>query len=177
MFNLQKRLKGIDENRQYIGTRIAVRDKLLTQEFKEIEETVRNLPSSTLSFPNPGVLHDMILTVKPSSGMYRGGTFKFSISVPPEYNNSPPTVKCLTRIWHPNINEDGAVCLSLLRQSSLDGMGWMPTRGIKDVVIGLDSLFGDLMDFDDALNNEAADMYNTNKDLFAAKVREYITRY
>lgn len=88
MFNLQKRLKGIDENRQYIGNRIAVRDKLLNQEFNEIEENVRNLPSSTLAFPVPTALHEMILTVKPVSGMYRGGTFKFSISVPPEYNNA-----------------------------------------------------------------------------------------
>jgi ubiquitin-protein ligase len=42
-------------------------------------------------------------------------------------------------------------------------LGWMPTRGIKDVIIGLDSLFGDLMDFDDPLNVEAANMYNSNK--------------
>ena len=35
----------------------------------------------------------------------------------------PPKVKCCTRIWHPNISEDGEVCLSLLRQNSLDGLG------------------------------------------------------
>lgn len=88
MFNLQKRLKGIDENRQYTVSRIAVRDKLLNQEFKEVEECVKNLPSSNLSFPNPTVLHSMTLTVKPTTGLYRGGTFKFSIEVPPEYNNA-----------------------------------------------------------------------------------------
>lgn len=53
----------------------------------------------------------------------QGGSFKFSINVPPEYNNVPPVVKCLTRVWHPNITEDGAICLSLLRQNSLDGYG------------------------------------------------------
>ena len=35
----------------------------------------------------------------------------------------PPKVRCETRIWHPNINEDGEVCLSLLRQNSLDALG------------------------------------------------------
>lgn len=54
---------------------------------------------------------------------FQGGSFKFSITVPPEYNYSPPIVKCLTRIWHPNISEEGAVCLSLLRQNSLDNFG------------------------------------------------------
>lgn len=53
----------------------------------------------------------------------------------------PPVVKCLTKLWHPNISEDGDVCLSILRQSSIDGMGWAPTRKLKDVVWGLNSLF------------------------------------
>ena len=35
----------------------------------------------------------------------------------------PPNVTCNTRLWHPNINEDGEVCLSLLRQSSYDSLG------------------------------------------------------
>lgn len=53
----------------------------------------------------------------------------------------PPKVRCDTRIWHPNINEDGEVCLSLLRQNSLDSMGWAPTRKLKDMCWGLNSLF------------------------------------
>lgn len=31
MLNLQKRIKGVDENKQYLGTRISIRDKLLSQ--------------------------------------------------------------------------------------------------------------------------------------------------
>jgi ubiquitin-conjugating enzyme E2 F len=53
----------------------------------------------------------------------------------------PPRVRCGTPIWHPNINEEGAVCLSLLRESSIDELGWAPTRTIKDVIWGLNSLF------------------------------------
>jgi ubiquitin-protein ligase len=29
----------------------------------------------------------MDLTVKPNTGFYKGGVFKFKITVPPEYNN------------------------------------------------------------------------------------------
>ncbi|CAB0009862.1 unnamed protein product, partial [Nesidiocoris tenuis] len=53
----------------------------------------------------------------------------------------PPTVKCETKLWHPNITEDGDICLSLLRQNSIDGLGWAPTRRLKDVIWGLNSLF------------------------------------
>lgn len=31
MLNLQKRVKGIDENKDYLGTRTSIRDKLLAQ--------------------------------------------------------------------------------------------------------------------------------------------------
>uniref|UniRef100_A0A1I7YEW3 E2 NEDD8-conjugating enzyme n=1 Tax=Steinernema glaseri TaxID=37863 RepID=A0A1I7YEW3_9BILA len=177
MLNLQKRIQGVDENKEYLGTRISIRDKLLSQEVKELEKIFKNHPSCKLTFPSTSKLHEMELVVTPIEGLYRGGRFVFSITVPPEYNNVPPVVKCLTRVWHPNITEDGSICLSLLRQNSLDGFGWMPTRRMADVLMGLDSLFTDLMDFDDALNATAAQQYVQNKDGFARQVRDYIGRY
>uniref|UniRef100_A0A8C8VPP8 UBC core domain-containing protein n=1 Tax=Pelusios castaneus TaxID=367368 RepID=A0A8C8VPP8_9SAUR len=75
----------------------------------------------------------------------------------------PPKVKCLTRIWHPNITETGEICLSLLREHSIDGTGWAPTRTLKDVVWGLNSLFTDLLNFDDPLNIEAAEHHLRDK--------------
>uniref|UniRef100_A0A183CDC0 UBIQUITIN_CONJUGAT_2 domain-containing protein n=1 Tax=Globodera pallida TaxID=36090 RepID=A0A183CDC0_GLOPA len=51
----------------------------------------------------------------------------------------------------------------------------MPTRHIRDVILGLDQLFTDLIDFDDPLNAEAAQLWQTNKEAFAKMVKEYIT--
>uniref|UniRef100_A0A1I8BF45 E2 NEDD8-conjugating enzyme n=1 Tax=Meloidogyne hapla TaxID=6305 RepID=A0A1I8BF45_MELHA len=182
MFNLQDRIKGIDMDRDYHATRISIRDKLLSQEIKQLEQNLRDLPTCKLTFPSTSkngevLLHEMDLTVKPNMGLYKGGVFKFKITVPPEYNNVPPIVKCLTRVWHPNINEDGSICLSLLRQNSLDGFGWMPTRRIHDVILGLDQLFTDLIDFDDPLNAQASQQWQSNKDAFSTKVKEYISKY
>lgn len=89
----------------------------------------------------------------------------------------PPVVKCLTRLWHPNITESGEVCLSLLRRHSVDGMGWSPIRRLKDVVWGLHALFTDLLNFEDPLNVEAADMYRNSKEEFKIKVMEYVAHY
>ncbi|NWI19480.1 UBE2F enzyme, partial [Crypturellus soui] len=44
-------------------------------------------------------------------GYYQGGKFQFEIEVPDAYNMVPPKVKCMTRIWHPNITETGEICL------------------------------------------------------------------
>jgi len=39
----------------------------------------------------------------------------------------------------------------------------MPTRRIHDVILGLDQLFTDLIDFDDPLNAQASQQWQSNK--------------
>ncbi|XP_040559318.1 NEDD8-conjugating enzyme UBE2F isoform X3 [Gallus gallus] len=130
----------------------------------EVAELEANLPCTCkVNFPDPNKLHYFQLTVIPDEGYYQGGKFQFEIEVPDAYNMVPPKVKCLTRIWHPNITETGEICLSLLREHSIDGTGWAPTRTLKDVVWGLNSLFTDLLNFDDPLNIEAAEHHLRDK--------------
>ena len=100
-----------------------------------------------------------------------------SPKVPEEYNIAPPEVRCETRLWHPNISEEGEICLSILRQNSVDGLGWAPTRRMKDVVWGVSSLFSDLLNFEDPLNIEAADHFQRDREGFRTKVREWIKKY
>jgi ubiquitin-conjugating enzyme E2 F len=159
----------------HADTRISIRDMLLVREVQEMEQ---NLPRTCqINFDDPHKLHSFSLTITPDEGYWLGGRFKFRVDVPEEYNIVPPKVKCLTRIWHPNINEDGEVCLSLLRQNSLDSLGWAPTRRLKDVIWGLNSLFSDLLNFEDPLNVDAAEHYERDKEAFIGKVKEYIQRY
>ncbi|XP_072337568.1 NEDD8-conjugating enzyme UBE2F-like isoform X5 [Scyliorhinus torazame] len=160
--------------------RVSIRDKLLIKEVAELEA---NLPSfisagtCKLDFPDVNKLYSFQLNVMPDEGYYQGGKFQFETDVPEAYNMVPPKVKCLTRIWHPNITETGEICLSLLREHSIDGTGWAPTRTLKDVVWGLNSLFTDLLNFDDPLNIEAAEQHLRDKDDFRSKVQDYIKRF
>uniref|UniRef100_A0A8D0E6W1 E2 NEDD8-conjugating enzyme n=1 Tax=Salvator merianae TaxID=96440 RepID=A0A8D0E6W1_SALMN len=159
-------VKGRSSNPTSDSTRrVSVRDKLLVKGTCEVK------------FPDPNKLHYFLLTVHPDEGYYQNGTFQFEIEVPDAYNMVPPKVKCLTRIWHPNITETGEICLSLLREHSIDGTGWAPTRTLKDVVWGLNSLFTDLLNFDDPLNIEAAEHHLRDKEDFRTKVEDYIKRY
>lgn len=156
-------------------SRASIRDKLLVKEVQEMEQ---HLPAGCrVKFEDPNALHDFVLAVCPEEGFWQGGKFKFHIKVPLDYNMAPPEVKCLTRLWHPNISEQGDICLSILRQNSVDGMGWAPTRRLRDVVWGLNSLFDDLLNFDDPLNIEAADHFMTDRESFRTKVRDWIGKY
>lgn len=158
-----------------LGKQMSVRSRYLTQEVAEIQSC---LPSScSIAFEDVDDLREFHLTVKPEEGYWKDGTFAFKVQVPLEYNIKPPAVQCLTKLWHPNITENGKVCLSILREHSLDGTGWLPTRSLKDVVWGLNSLFTDLCDFEDPLNTVAAEEYVMSKASFIRKVQNYIAWY
>ncbi|KAG7203297.1 hypothetical protein KM043_010390 [Ampulex compressa] len=178
MITLRGKLKkenDINPKSRDYSKRASVRDKLLVKEVQEMEQ---NLPTTCqVSFKDPHRLHEFILWIVPDEGYWVGGRFCFQIYTPEDYNMAPPKVKCLTKLWHPNISEDGDVCLSILRQNSIDGMGWAPTRKLKDVVWGLNSLFTDLLNFDDPLNRDAADLFLNDKESFRCKVKDYVMQY
>ena len=153
---------------------VLIRDQLLTKEISEIKHSNGFFE---IKFPDPNILYKFEVSIKPDDGMWKGGFFKFEVFVPEEYNMKPPVVKCVTKLWHPNISLEGAVCLSILREYSLDGSGWAPTRSIKDVIWGLQSIFLDLVDFEDPLNNEAAIQYYEHPQSFHQKVQSYIFKY
>ncbi|XP_048580164.1 NEDD8-conjugating enzyme UBE2F isoform X2 [Nematostella vectensis] len=160
----ERKEKGRSSSDTRKGQKISIRDALLTKEAQEMEE---NIPDTCqITFKDPDKLYDFYLTVVPDEGFWKDGIFKFHIMIPEEYNIKPPYVNCSTKIWHPNISESGEVCLSLLREHTLDGSGWAPTRHLKD-----------LLNFEDPLNVEASQMFEKNKDSFKRKVDDYIRMY
>lgn len=206
-----------------------IRSRLYLSQVAELTPEILP-PTAVVKFPNPDKLHKFYAYIRPVEGYWRGGRFEFEISVPDDYNMSPPKVCqphrsfvvllsslavswdeklrtihsmvrfpdarflsmspdspnvpsrqvcCKTIIWHPNIHySTGSVCLSLLRKTAVDdGMGWTPTRSLKDIVLGLDGLFGDLVNFDDPLNVDAAQEFRFTPDLFQRKVRDHVQQY
>jgi len=155
---------------------VSVRDALLRNEFGSLMATVEGMPSCSLTQID-GRFDELDLTVNPVSGDYQDGTFEFRISVLGSYCVSPPLVNCRTRIWHPNVSEDGAVRLSILRDTPSDPAGWSSLRTVLDVVLELDRLFTDLINFEDPLNREAAEMHEKSEEEYREKVQEYVRRY
>uniref|UniRef100_A0A2K6R9A5 E2 NEDD8-conjugating enzyme n=1 Tax=Rhinopithecus roxellana TaxID=61622 RepID=A0A2K6R9A5_RHIRO len=154
-------LRGIEGKR---GPRAVPHTSVGTTEVAEIEA---NLPCTCkVHFPDPNKLHCFQLTVTPDEGYYQGRKFQFE--VPDAYNMVPPKMKCLTKIWHLNITEIGEICLSLLREHSIDS---------TDVVWGLNSSFTDLLNFGGPLNIEAAEHHLQDKEDFQNKVDNYIKHY
>ena len=182
MFKLQQKRKEEAEKRDTetanppsLSKQMSVRSRFLTREVSELESCMPK--TCSVSFSDVDDLRKFTLYISPDEGYWKGGKFTFEIQIPPEYNIKPPKAHCLTKLWHPNITEDGKICLSILRQHTMDATGWLPTRTLKDVVWGLNSLFTDLCDFDDPLNVTAAEQHHQNRSAFERKVRDYVRSY
>jgi ubiquitin-conjugating enzyme E2 M len=107
------------------------------------------------------------MTVVPKAGLYEGGAFLFTFDVSADYPHKPPTVLCKTKVFHPNIDLEGKVCLNVLRED------WKPVLNINTIIYGLHHLFLD-PNVDDPLNKEAAQMLANEPDRFARLVRQNI---
>jgi ubiquitin-conjugating enzyme E2 D len=62
---------------------------------------------------------------------YEGGIFELSITFPKAYPLVPPTVIFLTKIFHPNINDLGQICLNIL------GDSWVPSLSLIKVLLSI----------------------------------------
>eukprot|EP00960_Hanusia_phi_P030441 748626-Hanusia_phi.AAC.4 len=58
---------------------------------------------------------------------YEGGRFKFEMKFPAEYPFKPPKLNFTTKVLHPNITDDGKVCLDIISE------GWNPAVSLRQV--------------------------------------------
>ncbi|KAI8792974.1 ubiquitin-conjugating enzyme E2 R2, partial [Biomphalaria glabrata] len=73
----------------------------------------------------------------PPGTLYEGGYFKAHMKFPPDYPYSPPSVRFISKMWHPNVYENGEVCISILhppvddpQSGELPSERWNPTQTV-----------------------------------------------
>lgn len=123
-----------------------------------------------IDFPNPNDLTGFHVTVSPDSGYWSGAKYLFDFHIPASYPHDPPKVVCKNKIYHPNIDLAGAVCLNILRED------WKPVLDINAVIYGLIYLFYE-PNPDDPLNREASELFRNDKNQFGRVVKRTLQGY
>eukprot|EP00053_Salpingoeca_punica_P000706 m.29972 g.29972 ORF g.29972 m.29972 type:complete len:183 (-) comp10505_c0_seq1:791-1339(-) len=124
------------------------------------------LPSScTLEFDDPDDLLNFRMVLQPTEGAYLGGRFVFTFTFNQNYPHEPPKVHCNTKVYHPNIDLAGNVCLNILRED------WKPVLNLQSVVHGLVFLFLE-PNPSDPLNKDAALKMQSDRAAFEKNVRK-----
>ena len=118
---------------------------------------------ANVTFPSANTLTTFLVSVTPDTGYWSGCTYQFTFNIPPLYPHEPPKVHCDTQLYHPNVNEEGNVCLNILRED------WKPVLDINAVIYGLIYLFYDPNPAD-PLNHKAAKLLRENKGEFERNV-------
>ncbi|ORY30375.1 ubiquitin-conjugating enzyme/RWD-like protein [Naematelia encephala] len=128
--------------------------------------TELELPSTMQTdFPDPADVLNFTLDITPDEGIYKGGKFHFTFAINPNYPHEPPKVRCTQKIYHPNLDLEGNVCLNILRED------WKPVLNLSSVMVGLQFLFLE-PNPDDPLNKEAAEDLRKNREGFIQNVKQ-----
>lgn len=142
--------------------------KRILHELAEIKEEHKDVFVIQPSEHNINLLEGYI--IGPTDTPYDGGHFYLSVTFPSDYPYNPPLVVFKTKIYHPNINENGAICLDILKNE------WSPILTISKVLYSLSSLLSEPNPYDPLVDTIAQEMLN-DKELFIKNAKEYTQKY
>ena len=115
----------------------------------------------------------------PEDSLYEGGFFKAKLTFAEDFPQSPPEMKFVTEMFHPNIYKDGRVCISILHNPGMDQFNeqeridekWRPSLGVEQIVLSVISMLND-PNCDSPANIDASVMFKNNRAEYEKKVRQ-----
>mmetsp|Transcript_12935 Transcript_12935/g.16077 ORF Transcript_12935/g.16077 Transcript_12935/m.16077 type:complete len:150 (-) Transcript_12935:1829-2278(-) len=138
---------------------------------KELQDLGKDPPANCSAGPvGDDLFHWQATLMGPSDSPYQGGVFFLDIHFPADYPFKPPKIHFTTRIYHPNINANGGICLDILKDQ------WSPALTTSKVLLSICSLLTD-PNPDDPLVPEIANTYKQNKPQFIKTAVEWTKKY
>jgi len=138
---------------------------------KELQDLKTDPPTNCSAGPvKDDMFHWQATIMGPGESPFQGGVFFLSIHFPTDYPFKPPKIQFSTKIYHPNINVNGAICLDILRSN------WSPALTISKVLLSICSLLTD-PNPDDPLVPDIAKQNKTDREQYNSTARQWTQKY
>lgn len=154
---------------------------LLRQQLKELNKSATEGFSAGL-IDDSDIFKWEVMIYGPPDTIYEGGYFKARLIFPKEYPNSPPKMTFVSEMWHPNIDKNGDVCISILHEPGDDKWGyekaserWLPIHTVETILISVISMLADPNDESPA-NVDAAKELREQPELFRKRVAKCVRK-
>ena len=142
---------------------------------KEVERLRNDPPHGVSCWPKEGRIDCLEAKLVGSKDTpYEGGIFKLEIKIPERYPFEPPQVQFLTKIYHPNIDTAGRICLDVLKSPPQGS--WKPAHNISTVLTSIQLLVSE-PNPDDGLMADISHEYKHNRPRFVEKAKEWVQMY
>ncbi|PIL30523.1 transporter [Ganoderma sinense ZZ0214-1] len=105
-----------------------------------------------------------------SNSPYKGGTFHFTLTLPENFPFKAPSVTFTTKIYHPGINEEGHICVPVLRDQ------WKPTVTLSSVLATIQDKLNN-PSADDPFEPDIAALMKNDQAKFLATAKEWTKKY
>eukprot|EP01083_Nonionella_stella_P276021 937648_1 len=106
----------------------------------------------------------------PTDTPYEGGTFHIEMFLTDRYPMKPPKCRFLTKIYHPNVDKIGRICLDVLKDK------WTPALTVSRLCLSIQCLMQD-PNPDDPLDNQVAELWKSNLKEAQRNAIEWTKRY
>lgn len=138
---------------------------------QETERLVSDPVPGITAVPHEDNLRYFDVTINgPAQSPYEGGVFKLELFLPDDYPMIAPKVRFLTKIYHPNIDKLGRICLDVLKDN------WSPALQIRTLLLSIQALLA-APNPNDPLANDVAEEWLEHEDKAIATAKEWTAQY
>ncbi|OIR59066.1 MAG: ubiquitin-conjugating enzyme E2 [Amphiamblys sp. WSBS2006] len=114
--------------------------------------------------------HFKVFMDGPEGSPYEEGIFEIEVFFPEKYPMCPPRLLFVTKIFHPNIDKVGRVCLDILDEN------WSPALQLRSVLLSVQALLS-TPNPDDPLDTEVGAVWCRDIERAKETAREWTERY
>lgn len=154
---------------------------LLMKQLKELNKSpVEGFSAGLVEDSNP--FEWEIVIIGPPETPYEGGFFQATMKFPKDYPHHPPSLLIISEFWHPNVYQDGRVCISILHPPGEDSFGyesaserWLPIHTIESILLSVISMLA-TPNLDSPANIDAAKQFREDFPAYKKQVGRLVRK-